>query len=517
MGKQIAQRLGVMLVILLVIVASGGAQTPQIAPPGADRIVFVSDREGSLQIYIMSADGANVARLTNVAGSNVSPVFSPDGRKIAFSSDRDGDPSQIYVTDADGANVARLTSPPGGSVSPAFSPDGSRIAFASNRDAPSDRENGVQIYAMNAGGSNVIRLTSPPGESRDPVFTPDGSQIMFASNRGGKFQIYAMKADGSNVTPLATATQEIDSFALSPNGRKIAFTAKYEGKYQVFLMDADGSHITRLSSPPGASGFPAFNRDGTKIAFSSDRAGPLQLYVMGIDGSNVTRLTPNSPGGDSNPVFGPPGFLPPPSTPLLHPASLCTVDPTIIPGGGMSRLKLGMPLTEVTEFLAAPSDPAKKDTSGDSTWQGLWYWSSHSDLEITAQDNSIVDIIIGVGTSDNTKCVTREGIHVGSLAASVKAAYGEPQGISSLPDKNVAWWAYNNLGFSVIVTMDGQVVLAMSVFPPGTFCRLQEPLVRLHLGGWPPPPACTRFKPPLSGVVLRDTAADRVPCGAHRS
>jgi len=86
--------LGVALVILLGAVTGGAAQTSQPTPSGADRIVFVSDREGSEQIYIIGADGSNVTRLTNAAGSNIFPVFSPDGRKIAFASDRDGDSFQ---------------------------------------------------------------------------------------------------------------------------------------------------------------------------------------------------------------------------------------------------------------------------------------------------------------------------------------------------------------------------------------------------------------------------------------
>ena len=310
MCGRMARGLSVTLVIFLATVTGGGA----LAQPGAGRIVFVSSREGSEQIYVMDADGSNVARLTN-AGTNWTPTFSQDGTKIAFASTRDGN-LQIYVMNADGSNVTRLTNPSGRSGRPAFSPDGRRIAFNSDRDG-SD-----QIYIMDADGTNVTRLTNPPGTSGQPAFSPDGRTIAFVSDRqnrigplriGGEFQIYVMEAKGANATRLTNTPGASIYPAFSPDGQKIAFQSTVERRPQVnmiervsqiYMMNADGSNMKQLTSTLGGNIAPAFSPDGHKIAFTSNRDGSSQVYVMDADGSNVTRLT-NPPGQSYEPAFGP--------------------------------------------------------------------------------------------------------------------------------------------------------------------------------------------------------------------
>jgi TolB protein len=120
---------------------------------------------------------------------------------------------------ADGTNVTCLTNTPAKSFSPAWSPDGKRIAFVSNR------EGNREIYAMNADGSNVARLTNDLGEDSSPAWSPDGKQIAFVSNRGGKRQIYVtlaphasagVGADGSPVTRLGVGAFDDDMPTWAP-------------------------------------------------------------------------------------------------------------------------------------------------------------------------------------------------------------------------------------------------------------------------------------------------------------
>ncbi len=151
----------------LIVVPEAFADTP--TPTSSGKIAFVSDRDGNFEIYVMNADGSGVTRLTNHRGRDVSPAWSPDGRRIAFASKRDGN-WEIYVMNADGTGVTRLTDHHRGDrTTPAWSPDGRRIAFASNLDGF------WEIYVMNADGSGVTRLTDHTEEDRHPAWSPDGA------------------------------------------------------------------------------------------------------------------------------------------------------------------------------------------------------------------------------------------------------------------------------------------------------------------------------------------------------
>ena len=248
-----------------------GDYTPAWSPDGR-RIAFQSDRDGDSEIYVMNADGSGVTQLTHNGAGDWGPAWSPDGRRIAFQSDRDGD-SEIYVMNAAGSGVTQLTHIDAGDYGPAWSPDGQRIAFNSDRDG--DHE----IYVMNAAGSGVTQLTHHGAWDFSPAWSPDGRRIAFSSLRDGDFEIYVMNADGSGVTQL-THNDAVDWFpAWSPDGRRIAFESDRDGDSEIYVMNADGSGVTQLTHNDDEDWFPAWSSDGQRIAFGSNRDGDHEIYV----------------------------------------------------------------------------------------------------------------------------------------------------------------------------------------------------------------------------------------------
>ena len=239
--------------------------------PDGRRIAFGSGRDGNREIYVMNADSSGVTRLTDNDAIDSGPAWSPDGRRIAFSSTRD-DNFEVYVMNADGSGITRLTNNDARDWHPAWSPDGRRIAFESNRDG------NVEIYVMNADGSGVIRLTYNGAADFSPAWSPDGRRIAFVSYRAGKSEIFVM--DASGVTRLTENDVHDVGPVWSPDGQRIAFASERDGNLEIYVMNADGSGVTRLTYNGARDLFAAWSPDGRRIAFHSNRDGNFEIYVM---------------------------------------------------------------------------------------------------------------------------------------------------------------------------------------------------------------------------------------------
>ena len=285
------------------------------------QIAFSSNRDGNTEIYVMAADGTNQRRLTNNPASDHSPLWSFDGKRIAFVSNRDGHvhpirgwpwpTSEIYVMDADGGNPQNLTNDPHHDWSPSWSPDGKHIIFETDRD--NDKGHNIEIYVMDADGSNPKNLTNNLTEDRYPAWSPDGERIAFSARREGHvvhnlditYEIYVMEADGGNQQRL-TENRHNDMYSSwSPDGERIAFVSDRKGNwenYEIYVMDADGGNQQKLTNHRNWDSSPSWSPDGERIAFMSERDGNTEIYVMDADGGNLQNLT-NHPGGDFGPAW----------------------------------------------------------------------------------------------------------------------------------------------------------------------------------------------------------------------
>jgi Tol biopolymer transport system component len=303
----------ILLVVFLATACGGGEEeatptqtgtpTPEAATP-MGKIAFVSLRDGNAEIYVTSSVDGEV-NFTNDPDEDVDPAWSPDGKKIAWSSKREGT-YNIYVANADGSGMAQLTVSDAADLSPRWSPDGERIAFS--------RQGAIMV--MNSDGSGVTQVTQPKPETTAPPcegggflgsWSPDGDKFTFsvASGTRGTAEVCVVNVDGSD---LAVVSGDPDTYnvepAWSPKDQRIVYRSIRQGNHEIYLVGTDGSDDTNLTSNPATDIEPAWSPDGQWIVFSSNRTHDFDLFIMKADGSGLFRLT-SAYGKDSNPSWGP--------------------------------------------------------------------------------------------------------------------------------------------------------------------------------------------------------------------
>ncbi len=238
---------------------------PSLSPDGK-KILLQSNRTGSFEIFTTNPDGTGLKQLTFDNVGNYTPVWSPDGRSIAFASGRENDESDIYIMDSDGKNQKRLTNSPGDDSHPHFSPDGKIIIFNSPRNTPDPGADWSrqwhEIFIMNRDGSDQEQITSYKTVSTFPSISPDGKKICFRR---------VIDEPGLN-------------WDMTTNSRNS----------EIFVAKIDGTNAVNISKNKAFDGWPVW-LDNETILFSSNRSAiPYkgQLFAVKADGSDIHTLTP---------------------------------------------------------------------------------------------------------------------------------------------------------------------------------------------------------------------------------
>ena len=296
------------LLALAALVAAAPAQAA-FAPAKNGQIVFERSSPGISDVFAINSDGSSPLNLTNnVSGGfdDNSPEYSPNGRSITFW--RCGDSCDIALMSADGSGLTNLTptATPVEETRPTFSPDGKRIAFSSQNASDEDT---ADIFVMNPGGSGQVNLTNTPAPTGeiDATYSPDGRTIFYTRLDAAGEHIWSMNADGSGQTQLTFGTGDDFGPTVSPDGKRLAFSrcAGPDCTFAIVVKDLGSGAETPLAGAALDDFEPAFSPDGKRIAFSAEVAPSRRaLAVMDADGSGAATITtPSGIDDDSSPAW----------------------------------------------------------------------------------------------------------------------------------------------------------------------------------------------------------------------
>lgn len=260
-------------------------QRPSWSPDGR-RLTFARHESSGSAIwqYVLEVDSpSSLHRLTDRKAPEYNGVYSPDGsRLLLVAITLSGTQGNLDIASiaADGSDL-KVVAGDHGKLShqdwPAWSPDGRRIAFSSTH------EGNQEIYTARIDGSDVVRLTQSPGLDAHPVWAPDGQSVVFATDRWSGLELASVRPDGTGLKRLTTSPGLDDYPAFSPDGARLAFVSNRDGQYEIYVASADGSNPVNLSRHAERDTFPTWTPDGHGVTFVSSRDGGLDLYTQRIE------------------------------------------------------------------------------------------------------------------------------------------------------------------------------------------------------------------------------------------
>jgi TolB protein len=247
------------------------------------KIAYVSGPRGAKEIVVADYDGAAPTPLTRNGSINLTPVWSPDARSLAYTSYKQGYPDLYRAFPFERRPEQTLAAFVGINTAPSFSPDGKSIAMTLSKDG------NPEVYVLTLATGTMRRLTRHAGIDTEPTWAPSGRQLAFISDRTGSPNLYVMDAEGTSVRQLTSGGFHTQP-RWSPKGDVIAYTAR-QGIHDIWLINVDGSNPRRLTGGAGDNQGSTWAPSGRHLAFQSNRNGRWQILAMLIDGSAQAVIT----------------------------------------------------------------------------------------------------------------------------------------------------------------------------------------------------------------------------------
>ncbi len=296
------------LLFVIIVTLAACSTPPQLTPPTQKLIpefAFSLETNGQSDIYIGNADGAIVKQLTDDPGYDFAPIFSPDGSKIVFCSNRSGE-HHLYVMIVDGTSQTLLTDqldncPTLPDRPIVWSPDSQWIAFAS----PSIVQR-VDIYIIKSDGSKTINLTDSPSFYGAFLWDPDSKSLLFLEARGEP-DIYRIDIASKKISRLMDKPVWAAPIEYSPDGKQLLVMNGPKQAVSVISFSQGNPVITKLSSGDVIDTYPHWSKDGQRILFMRQEGQNQDIYWMNGDGSGLVNLTEGSGVLNAWPTLSPDG------------------------------------------------------------------------------------------------------------------------------------------------------------------------------------------------------------------
>ncbi len=260
------------------------------------KLLFVSNSGGNKEIYVADYDGKNAMKLTRNRSINLSPQWSPDGRRMLYVSYKKGTPA-MYLLDLTNGKDEQLSAKSGVNIAGRFSPDGSKVALTITG------EKSPELSILDLNTREYRRLTDNHGIDVSPAWSPDGGKLAYVSDSPGNPHIYVLDLLTKNTKRITFSGKYNSSPAWSPDGKLIAFARSDSGKFNIWTVRPDGTGLTQLTFE-GDNRNPSWSPDGRNIIYSSTVRGAASLKVMRADGAEIMKLNTGI-GGERAPAWSP--------------------------------------------------------------------------------------------------------------------------------------------------------------------------------------------------------------------